>query len=67
MDERPVLLVKSSFSYANGNCVQIASLHDGKIGLRHSKSPDELIFSFTRKEWAAFLGGIRNGEFDIQV
>ena len=56
--------VKSSFSYANGNCVEVASLPQGGIGVRDSKNTEGPILRFTPDEWSAFLGGVRNGEFD---
>jgi Domain of unknown function (DUF397) len=55
--------VKSSLSFANGNCVQIAELPDGQIGIRDSKSPHGPILRFTPDEWDAFTAGVRNGEF----
>ena len=51
-------------SYANGNCLEVASLPDGEIGVRDSKDPDGAVLRFTRDEWHAFLGGARKGEFD---
>jgi hypothetical protein len=59
-----VCWVKSSLSFANGNCVEIADLGDGSIGVRNSRDPGELFLRFTPEEWRAFLGGARNGEFD---
>lgn len=56
--------VKSSLSYSNGNCVEVASLPDGQIGVRDSKDPDGTVLRFTPDEWRAFIGGARNGEFD---
>ena len=56
--------VKSSKSYSNGNCVEVASLPNGEIGVRDSKDPDGAVLRFTPDEWHAFLGGARNGEFD---
>jgi hypothetical protein len=56
--------VKSSQSFANGNCVQIAELPDGQIGIRDSKSPHGPILRFTPDEWDAFTAGVLNGEFD---
>jgi Domain of unknown function (DUF397) len=32
--------VKSSRSFANGNCVEAATLPDGLIGIRDSKNPE---------------------------
>ena len=56
--------VKSSLSFANGNCVEVASLPDGRIGVRNSRDPEGAVLQFTSDEWHAFLGGARNGEFD---
>ncbi|HEY2286627.1 MAG TPA: DUF397 domain-containing protein [Streptosporangiaceae bacterium] len=56
--------VKSSLSYANGNCVEVADLPDGDIGVRNSRRPDGAVLRFTPGEWHAFLGGAHNGEFD---
>jgi Domain of unknown function (DUF397) len=55
--------VKSSLSFANGNCVQIAELPDGQIGIRDSKSPHGPILRFTPDEWNAFTAGVLNEEF----
>ena len=56
--------IKSSLSYANGNCVEVASLPGGEIGVRNSRNSGGPVLTFTRDEWHAFLGGVRNGEFD---
>jgi hypothetical protein len=56
--------VKSSLSFANGNCVEVANLPDGEIGVRDSKNSEGPVLRFTPDEWHAFLGGVRNGEFD---
>jgi hypothetical protein len=56
--------VKSSLSFSNGNCVEVASLPDGEIGVRNSRDPAGAVLRFTSDEWHAFLGGVRNGEFD---
>ena len=56
--------IKSSLSFSNGNCVEVADLPDGEIGVRDSKDPEGSVLRFTSGEWHAFLGGVRNGEFD---
>ena len=56
--------IKSSLSYCNSNCVEVASLPDGQVGVRDSKDSDGPVLRFTPAEWRAFLGGARNGEFD---
>ena len=65
--ERPgsgLYWIKSSLSYANGNCVEVASLPGGQIGVRNSRNSAGPVLTFTSDEWRAFLGGVRNGEFD---
>jgi Domain of unknown function (DUF397) len=56
--------VKSSFSGPNGNCVEVAGLPDGKVAVRNSRLRQGAHLYFTGPEWQAFLGGVRNGEFD---
>jgi Domain of unknown function (DUF397) len=56
--------VKSSLSFSNGNCVEVASLPEGEIGVRNSRDAQGAVLRFTSDEWQAFLGGVRNGEFD---
>jgi hypothetical protein len=48
-------------SYSDGTqCVQVADLGDGRIGVRSSKGRDH----HTREEFAAFVAGVKAGEFD---
>ncbi len=56
--------IKSSLSFANGNCVEVADLADGSIGVRNSRNAAGAVLRFTSDEWHAFLGGVRKGEFD---
>ena len=56
--------VKSSLSFSNGNCVEVANLPGGQVGVRHSKHTEGPVLRFTPDEWQAFLGGAHNGEFD---
>ena len=56
--------VKSSLSFSNGNCVEVANLPGGQIGVRNSRDSEGAVLRFTPDEWHAFLGGARNGEFD---
>lgn len=55
--------IKSSRSYGAGECVEVREI-DGGIGVRDSKNPNGPQLTFTRAEWAAFVAGVRNGEFD---
>ena len=56
--------VKSSLSHVNGNCVEVADLSGGEIGVRNSRESEGAVLRFTPDEWHAFLGGVRNDEFD---
>jgi hypothetical protein len=42
----------------------VASLPGGAIGVRNSRDSAGPVLRFTPAEWHAFLGGVRNGEFD---
>jgi Domain of unknown function (DUF397) len=55
---------KSILSLSNGNCVEVASLPDGGVGVRDSKDAAGPVLRFTPAEWEAFLGGAKAGEFD---
>jgi hypothetical protein len=56
---------KSSRSDNNGGaCVEVADL-GAHIAVRDSKNSDRPALFFTREEWAAFVGGVRGGEFDV--
>ena len=65
--ERPIPgphWVKSSLSFSNGNCVEVADLPGRAVGVRNSRDPEGAVLRFTPDEWRAFVGGARNGEFD---
>jgi hypothetical protein len=57
---------KSSFSGDSG-CVSFASLRGGTIAVRDSKAPEGGTLFLTRGEMAAWLAGIKAGEFDDLV
>lgn len=56
---------KSSLSHANGNCVEVADLPGGQVGMRDSKDSSGPVLRFPSEEWRAFLHGVQNGEFSI--
>lgn len=55
---------KSTASNPSGNCVEMAALDDGAVAVRNSRHPAGPALVYTRAEVAAFLIGVKNGEFD---
>ena len=55
---------KSRASNPSGCCVEVAELPDGAIAMRNSRDPAGPALVYTRAEVAAFLAGVKNGEFD---
>jgi hypothetical protein len=56
---------KSTRSYGNGDCVEVAPLSGGRMAVRDSKDKAGPALLFTSGEWRAFVGGVKNGEFDL--
>ena len=54
---------KSSYSGQASTCVEVAQ-GDGRIAVRNSNDRDAGTVYFTRSEWAAFVAGVKDGEFD---
>lgn len=54
---------KSSYSNAQGNCVEVAELPGSGLAVRDSKREDSPVLTFSRAEWAEFIQGVRTGEF----
>jgi hypothetical protein len=55
---------KSQRSNPSGNCVEVAKLSTGEVAVRHSRQTDGPVIVYTRAEIDAFLGGVKDGEFD---
>ncbi|HEU0089080.1 MAG TPA: DUF397 domain-containing protein [Pseudonocardiaceae bacterium] len=55
---------KSRRSNPSGNCVELAGLSGGGIAVRNSRHPRGPMLSYPRAELAAFIQGIKDGEFD---
>ena len=49
---------KSSYSAANGCCVEVAQMPDVVL-VRDSKDPDGPVLRVSRAAWAAFVDGVR--------
>ena len=65
MTETPPTLVWRRSRYCeSAECVEVAATA-GYISMRDSKDPDRRVLRFTAGEWAAFVAGVRAGEFDF--
>ncbi len=58
--------ISSESADAGGQCVEAGPINDGtgRVAVRHSKDRDGSQIIYSREEWAAFVRGVRNGEFD---
>ncbi|MDA0639529.1 DUF397 domain-containing protein [Nonomuraea ferruginea] len=56
---------KATASGDVGQCVEVATNLPGVVAVRDSKNPQGPALIFTPGEWKAFVGGVRDGEFDL--
>ncbi|MFI8186035.1 DUF397 domain-containing protein [Actinacidiphila glaucinigra] len=61
---RRVMWIKSRHSTPDGNCVEVALLSGGEVAVRNSRDPHGPALIYTRGEVAAFIAGVKDGEFD---
>jgi Domain of unknown function (DUF397) len=53
---------KSSWSSFNGNCVEVAELGDGRVGVRDTKDCGlGPVLLFGDAAWRSFIDGMKNG------
>ncbi|GAB3573459.1 DUF397 domain-containing protein [Amycolatopsis endophytica] len=58
---------KSFASEPNGgNCVEVNLGARGLVGVRDTKLEGSPVFVFDAGEWAAFLDGVKAGQFDLR-
>ncbi|MGV9974155.1 DUF397 domain-containing protein [Nocardia beijingensis] len=55
---------KSSHSQGGADCVEVAHLAGGAVGVRDSKNPTGPALIFPPGEWDAFTTGVVRGAFD---
>jgi hypothetical protein len=58
---------KSSASNPSGSCVEVAVLPGRQIAVRNSRDKSGPALVYTPAEIAAFLQGVKDGEFDNLV
>jgi hypothetical protein len=56
---------KSSYSGANGQCVEVAVPSTASIAVRDSQNPDGPVLGFSAGAWADFLSAAKGGDFDL--
>jgi hypothetical protein len=54
---------RKSNNSGDGGCVEVAVVADA-VGVRDSKDRGGPVLVFNKREWAAFVAGVRDGEFD---
>ncbi len=52
---------KSSHSGGSQDCVEVAFLPDGKVGVRDSKNPTGPALAFAPADWDAFTAAVKLG------
>ncbi|MEU4836851.1 DUF397 domain-containing protein [Nocardia testacea] len=53
---------KSTYSGASQDCVEVAHLRGGAVGVRDSKNPTGPALAFAPEEWDAFARALSRGE-----
>ena len=48
-----------------GSCVEVGRTADGAVLVRDTKDRAQQALAFTDEEWAAFVAGVKAGEFDF--
>jgi len=47
--------------------LEIGFADNGLVALRYAEEPDGTILIYTPEEWDAFVEGVKDGEFEIEV
>jgi hypothetical protein len=53
---------KSTYSGASQDCVEVAHLQGGVVGVRDSKNPAGAALAFAPKQWDDFIRALSRGE-----
>lgn len=64
MDLSQAVWRTSTRSGGNGDCVEVAITDEG-VAVRDTKDRSKAPHIYTHSEWAAFIGGAKDGEFDL--
>lgn len=61
--EQAGIVWQKSTASETGNCVEVAFFGESVL-MRHSQERSGRVLTFSLAEWAAFVTGVRQGEFD---
>lgn len=64
-DFSALMWTKSTLSAGNGDCAELAQLPIGHVAIRDSTDKAGPVLLFDSREWKAFIGGVKGGEFDF--
>jgi Domain of unknown function (DUF397) len=56
---------KSTYSGANGSCVEVASNLPGTVAIRDSKDREGPKLAVSEQTWTQFVQAIKHGELDL--
>jgi Domain of unknown function (DUF397) len=65
LDIRRAEWSKSSYSSANGQCIQVARNLPGVVAVRDSKNPDGPKLIFSPADWQTFVSGMKGQDFSL--
>ena len=57
--------VKAAASSANGGCLEVAFLDNGRVAIRDNEDLSNPPFVVSRHVWQCWIDGAKNGEFDL--
>jgi hypothetical protein len=60
-----VIEFKISSYCSFGGCVEVGRTPEGAVKVRDTKDRAQEALTFTDEEWAAFVAGVKAGEFDF--
>jgi len=65
MDLSSAIWRRSSWAVGDRAFVEVADNLPGIVTVRDSRDPEGTTLVFTVREWEAFVGGAKDGEFDL--
>ena len=57
--------IKSSLSFSNGNCVEVARNLPGIVAVRDSKNPNGPVLTIESAGWQDFIADVKAGRHDV--